>query len=206
MAATRILDAAPAVGITDAAPHKGRIPGEAGIWFFVLCDMFLEFGTIFGCFLWHRAADPELFAQSRLALSPTLGMINTLVLLTSSMFVALGVQALRGKDRAAAAQMFVWARALGVAFVVIKLFEYGSKLSVGITPTTNQFFMYYYSATGLHLTHVLIGILVLTYVINGARQPEPRPHEIRSAEVGGIFWHMVDLIWIVLFPLLYLVV
>jgi nitric oxide reductase NorE protein len=198
-----------AIGIDSAGnpgkPRSGHVPGEVGIWLFVLNDMFLEFGTIFGCYLWHRADDPAMFTQSRDALNPSLGLLNTLILLTSSMFVALGIQALRANDRPAAARMFVWARALGFAFVAVKAVEYGIKLSAGLTPTTNQFFMYYYSATGLHLVHVLIGVLVLTYIINGARQADPRPYELRSAEIGATFWHMVDLVWIVLFPLLYLV-
>lgn len=202
MAATRTLDA------DTAAPQSGaaRIPGEVGIWLLVLGDMFLEFGTIFGYYLYDRAADPALFAQSRLALNANIGLVNTLVLLTSSMFVALGVHVLRANDRASAARMSTWGRALGFVFVAIKAVEYGTKYAAGITVSTNTFFMYYFSATGLHLAHVLIGILMLTYMINGARQLEPRPHEIRSAEVGGVFWHMVDLIWIILFPLLYLVV
>jgi nitric oxide reductase NorE protein len=87
----------------------------------------------------------------------------------------------------------------------VKILEYGEKYHVGLTPVTNPFYMFYFVATGLHLFHVLIGLIVLTYVVNSARNPQPRPNELRSAEVAATFWHMVDLIWIVLFPLLYLV-
>jgi len=203
MTTARTLDAAG--GIDLGRSRAGHVPGEVGIWLFVLSDMLLEFGTIFGCYLYYRAGEPELFAQSRALLNTSLGLLNTLILLTSSMFVALGVQALRANNRVAAARMFVWGRAMGFGFVGVKVIEYGTKVSAGLTATTNHFFMYYYSATGLHLAHVLIGIVVLTYIIDGARQPQPRPHELRSAEIGATFWHMVDLIWIVLFPLLYLV-
>lgn len=185
---------------------RRHLPGEVGIWVFVCCDLYLEFGAIFGCFLWDRAENPALFAQSREALSPGFGLLNTLVLLTSSLFVALGVQALRTGNRPAAIRMFVWARTLGLIFVGIKIYEYSTKFSIGLTPMKNEFFMYYYAITGLHLAHVLIGLAVLTSIIRTIRLPAPQSHEIRFAEVGAIFWHMVDLLWIVLFPLLYLVV
>ena len=186
-------------------PRPGHIPGEVGIWFFVLTDMLLEFSTIFGLFLVKRAADPAVFAQSRATLSAPLGLVNTLLLLTSSMFVALAVQALRCGERGRAAGLFVWARGLGLGFVVVKIVEYTLKVSAGLTPMTNSFYMYYFAATGLHLIHVLIGLLYLTYVLNGARSPLPRPNELRSAEIAATFWHMVDLVWVILFPLLYLV-
>jgi nitric oxide reductase NorE protein len=195
-----------AIGVGSAATARARhIPGEVGIWIFVLSDMLLEFSTIFGYFLYGRAAQPPLFAQGRATLSPQLGLLNTLILLTSSMFVVLGVQSLRDEDRTNAARMFVWARSLGLAFVAVKVFEYGAKFHVDLTPVTNAFYMYYFVATGLHLFHVLIGLGVLTYVANGARAAQPRLNELRSAEIAATFWHMVDLIWIVLFPLLYLV-
>jgi nitric oxide reductase NorE protein len=188
--------------VTRKAYH---VPGEVGIWIFVLWDMIFEFSTIFGYFLYNRAADPSTFALGRATLNSNLGLLNTLLLLTSSMFVALGVQALRENDRSGAVRMLALGRALGYAFVAVKIFEYGTKFYAGLTPTTNTFYMYYYVATGLHLLHVLIGLAMLTYVMNGARLQRPRRGEMRSAEVGATFWHMVDLIWVILFPLLYLV-
>jgi nitric oxide reductase NorE protein len=199
------VQAASISGPREATSRAYHIPGEVGIWIFVLADMLLEFSTIFGYFVHDRAANPSLFAQGRATLSQNLGLVNTLILLTSSLFVVLGVQALRDQDRSGAARQFVWARSLGFAFVVVKIFEYGEKFQVGLTPVTNSFYMYYYVATGLHLFHVLIGLMVLTFVVNRARDPQPRRNELRSTEVVATYWHMVDLIWIVLFPLLYLV-
>lgn len=196
---------APIGGIGAARPRVYHVPGEVGIWVFVLGDMLLEFSTIFGYFLYGRAKDPSLFAEGRATLSQQLGLVNTLILLTSSMFAVLGIQALRDGDRSGAARMFSWTRSLGFAFVAVKTLEYGNKFHAGLTPVTNAFYMYYFAATGLHLFHVLIGLAVLTHVLNGARRPRPRPNELRSAEVAATFWHMVDLVWIVLFPLLYLV-
>lgn len=183
----------------------GRVPGEVGIWIFIIADLLFEFSTIFGYFVYERAAAPELFAQGRATLSRDLGLLNTIILLTSSMFVALGVHALREKDRSGCVRWLVWGRSLGCAFVVVKIFEYCAKFDAGLTPVTNTFYMFYFVVTGLHLFHVLIGLLMLNYIIGGARSPEPRRDEIRSAEIGASFWHMVDLVWIILFPLLYLV-
>jgi nitric oxide reductase NorE protein len=188
-----------------AHPQQGHIPGEVGIWIFVLTDILLEFSTIFALFLVKRAADPAVFARSRATLNPHLGLVNTLLLLTSSLFVALAIQALRRGERDRAAALFVWARGLGLGFVMVKVLEYVLKVASGLTPMTNSFYMYYFAATGLHLVHVLIGIAYLTYVLNGARRYAARPHELRSAEITATFWHMVDLVWIILFPLLYLV-
>ena len=196
---------APIGGFGAATTRVYHVPGEVGIWIFVLSDMLLEFSTIFGYFLYARAKDPSLFAQGRASLSQQLGLINTLILLTSSMCVVVGVQGLREGDRSRAARMFSWTRCLGLAFVAVKILEYGAKFHAGLTPVTNAFYMYYFVATGLHLFHVLIGLIVLTWVVNGARRPQPHSHELRSAEVAATFWHMVDLVWIVLFPLLYLV-
>lgn len=199
------LQAFPTRGAKKALAHPGHVPGDVGIWMFVLADMLFEFSSIFGYFLYERAADPAVFAQSRATLSQGLGLVNTLLLLTSSMFVALAIQALRGGERDRAARLFVWARSLGLGFVAVKVVEYGAKLWLGLTPMTNAFFMYYFAATGLHLLHVVIGLVFLTYVVKGARSAQPSPNELRSAEVTATFWHMVDLVWIVLFPLLYLV-
>jgi nitric oxide reductase NorE protein len=197
---------------TETGAHEGascakarHVPGEVGIWIFVLSDLLLEFSTIFGYFLYARSADPGLFAQGRATLNQSLGLLNTLILLTSSMCVALGILELRDSRRSEAARLFAWGRMLGFAFVVVKIVEYGEKFHAGLTPVTNAFYMYYFVATGFHLLHVLIGIFVLSLVVDRARQATPRPDERRSAEVAATFWHMVDLVWIILFPLLYLV-
>jgi nitric oxide reductase NorE protein len=89
--------------------------------------------------------------------------------------------------------------------VIVKVFEYHEKISAGITPSTNEFYMYYFVLTGLHLAHVVIGLAVLLALSRLARKPEPSRTHIAFFEGGGCFWHMVDLLWIVIFPLLFLV-
>lgn len=87
----------------------------------------------------------------------------------------------------------------------MKLLEWGDKLSAGITPATNDFFMFFFTLTGLHFLHLLIGMVVLGFLVRASRRPLPTPRQLAYVEGGACFWHMVDLLWIVLFPLLYLV-
>jgi nitric oxide reductase NorE protein len=186
-----------------------RVPGEAGIWIFILGDMSL-YAALFASFMVDRRRSVALFDESAAALHASIGAINMLLLLTSSLFVALGVRALRERVAVASAQyLFAGALLCGVGFVANKFVEYRDLVQVGLVPDTNAFFIYYYVLTGIHLTHVLAGMCVLLYLWRVARLPPPAPSEsfarTRGIENGASFWHVVDLLWIVLFPLLYLV-
>lgn len=181
-----------------------RIPGEPGIWVLVLGDMVM-FAVFFGLFLHARSEDPVSFADSRLVLNQDFGAINTLLLLTSSLLVAMGVASLRSEDRTSAARSFAWAGVCAAGFMVVKAAEYSSEISHGYTPVTNDFFMYFFALTGLHLAHLVIGSVLLVLMWRTARRPQPRQREQRFIECCAVYWHMVDLLWVVLFPLLYLV-
>jgi nitric oxide reductase NorE protein len=128
------------------------------------------------------------------------------VLLTSSILVVFATRALRRPElRYLARRLTLGGVLVGACFVVIKAFEYHEKIAAGITPSTNEFFMYYFVLTGLHLAHVIIGLLVLTVLSTLAGKPEPTRTHIAFFEGGACFWHMVDLLWIVIFPLIFLV-
>jgi nitric oxide reductase NorE protein len=187
-------------------PRADRhVPGEPGIWVLLFGDI-LVFTILFAVYLHRRAENKELFAESQDALNRTFGAINTLVLLTSSLLVVLAVRALRSEQyRHLSARLTVAGIGVGACFVVIKAFEYHEKIAAGITPSTNEFYMYYFVLTGLHLAHVVIGLGVLAALSTLARKPAPTPTHIAFFEGGGCFWHMVDLLWIVIFPLLFLV-
>jgi nitric oxide reductase NorE protein len=184
--------------------HARHIPGEVGIWLLVLGEMF-EFALFFGVLTYQRLHNPEVFAASRLALNPTLGMINTILLLTSSLLVAVGASGARQQKSDLARRMFLAAGACGLGFAIIKLMEYGHLLASGIYPNTNPFFLYYFVFTGMHFVHLILGMGVLAYIWLKARSPVIGSSEIRSIENGATFWHLVDLLWVALFPLLYLV-
>jgi nitric oxide reductase NorE protein len=189
-----------------ARPRVDRhVPGEPGIWVLLFGDM-VVFTILFAVYLHRRGENKELFAQSQDALNRTFGAVNTLVLLTSSLLVVLAVLALRSEQwRHLAQRLTLGGVAVGSCFVIIKAFEYHEKIAAGITPSTNEFYMYYFVLTGLHLAHVIIGLGVLLALARIARKPAPTGTHIAFFEGGGCFWHMVDLLWIVIFPLLFLV-
>ena len=202
------MAAAGVIGQTEGAdaPTGARhVPGEPGLWVLLFGDM-LVFTVFFGVYLTKRGQHRELFAQSQDALNRNLGAINTLVLLTSSLLVVFAVHAQRSdRLRPLASRLMLGAFGVGSLFVVIKAIEYHEKVSAGITPGTDEFFMYYFVLTGLHLAHVVIGLIVLLALSRLARNPEPSKSHFAFVEGGGCFWHMVDLLWIIIFPLLFLV-
>ncbi|MFG1244334.1 cytochrome c oxidase subunit 3 family protein [Xanthobacter versatilis] len=181
----------------------GRIPGEPGIWLFIAGDCLL-FSALFIVFLLYRAEDPAIFGAGRAELSQVLGLCNTLLMLTSSWFVAIGVEAAHRHLAGVPQRCFGAALACGAAFGAVKFFEYREKIAADITPTTNDFFMFYFVYTGIHMIHVFIGMIVLYMLIIYTRQHNIRALQIQHLQTGAGFWHLVDLLWIVLFPLLYL--
>jgi nitric oxide reductase NorE protein len=181
------------------------VPGEPGIWVLIFGDMTV-FAVLFGVYLHARSADPQLFAESQDSLNRSAGAFNTVVLLTSSLLVVFAVQAYRDPVRRHMTPRLLFGGAVvGGLFVVVKAFEYYEKFDAGLFPNTNDFFMYYFVLTGLHLVHVVIGLVVLVVLSRLARAPEASPTRMAFLEGGACFWHMVDLLWIVIFPLLFLV-
>jgi len=186
-----------------ALPRSARhLPGEPGIWMFIFGDM-LVFSLFFVTFAWYRNEDVELFRTAQAQLNQAFGVLNTFFMLSSSWFVATAVRMARHGRADSTAACFALAFLCGFGFAVVKLFEYGEKIGAGITPTSNDFFMYYYVFTGIHFMHVLIGMSVLAFMAVYARRGTCAD-KIRNIESGASFWHVVDLLWIVLFALLYL--
>ena len=183
--------------------RAGHVPGEAGVWVLIMGDLF-AFSAFFAVFLLHRAQNVALFSVSQATLQRGFGLLNTALLLTSSLFVARGVLAARAGARPPAARLLALALACGGGFVVSKAFEWGAKIAAGITLNTNEFYSFYYMFTGIHLLHVLVGMGVLTYLLARSRRSDPGAGYVAVMEGGGAFWHMVDLIWVVLFALFYL--
>jgi nitric oxide reductase NorE protein len=183
--------------------RAGHVPGEAGVWVLILGDIF-AFSAFFAVFLLHRAQNVALFSVSQATLERGFGLLNTALLLTSSLFVARAVLAARAGAARASARLLIFALACGGGFVVSKAFEWGAKIASGITLNTNEFYSFYYMFTGIHLLHVLVGLGVLTYLLARSRRSDPGVSYVAVMEGGGAFWHMVDLIWVVLFAVFYL--
>lgn len=155
--------------------------------------------------MWARGQDPALFASSQEHLHQSRAVLNTVLLLTSSLCVAAAVKATRTGAGEAARRLLLAALAGGVGFWLVKIVEYGQLFADDLSPATNDFFMYYFILTWLHLLHLLVGMGILAYLASLVRRPELTPKQVGYLEAGGCYWHMVDLIWIVLFPLFYLV-
>jgi nitric oxide reductase NorE protein len=191
------------VVVTTKRVEPKRLPGVDGVWVFIGADAVI-FAILFGSFMAERLHNPAVFEASRHTLNMNLGGIDTLILLTSSWSIALAIQALK-RDLIDRVPRYLLGGVLtGLMFVVSKSIEYFQKFAHGITPGTDAFYMWYFTLTGIHLTHVVVGTSLLTYVwINSRRGAYGSSHRV-VPECVASFWHLVDLLWIVLFPLLYL--
>lgn len=188
------------------AQEVRRVPGEPGLWVFLLGDM-VVFGFFFVAFLMERAAEPEQFTASREALGLTIGLTNTMILLSSSLLVVVALNALRlGRNRLAS-RLYLAALGCGVVFSILKISEYVHMINSGHGPEVDAYYMWFFILTGTHLFHVVIGLVVLWAMFTRARDNVQLIGTHRLVfEGGSCYWHLVDLLWMVLFPLVYLAV
>ncbi len=173
----------------------GDLPGELMMWVLIVSEL-LVFGAGLIAFLGVRLSDPAGFAAAQDHLFRAGAALNTVVLVSSGLLAA---QALRWREagaRRAARTALVLAAALGMVFLVIKGAEYAAKAAAGIGWETHPFFTFYYLLTGFHAAHVVAGVVLLLLV---AVRDHPR-----NIETGAMFWHMVDLVWVLLYPVIYL--
>lgn len=181
-----------------------RVPAESGAWVFLFGDMAV-FGAFFVTFLVERSAAPDLFDQARTTLHIGIGVANTLVLLTSSLCVVLALNAMRARQHTIATAAAGAAIACGLVFIALKATEYVALAHAGHGPGANHFYLYYVILTGLHLFHVCLGLGALTFLLTQTRRPDFSVTRTALVEGAACFWHLVDLLWIFLFALLYLV-
>lgn len=174
------------------------------MWLIILAEL-LAFALLFVVYAVARAQHLELFNGSQRTLDATLGVVNTWLLIGGSWCVVSAVQSVEGKRRQAGLGWLVAAQSCGLGFLVLKLVEYGVKSDAGIDLETNLFFMFYFLLTGFHFLHVLAAMAFLAFLTYHTwRGPLDEAH-LHALETGAAFWHMVDVLWIVLFPLLYIV-
>lgn len=185
-------------------PPAGHIPGEAGLWIFLLGDMTL-FAAIMLVFLWDRRSQPKVFTESAHQLLQPIGAINTLVLLLSSYLVVRALAAHRAASHTSAKRLLAGAIGCAAVFAALKAVEYTSEISAGHTPATGTFFTFYFVLTGLHLLHVVVGSALL--LVWRAALTRQRPWAKAQGLTEGIacYWHMVDLLWVAIFAIVYLV-
>ena len=203
---------------TEVRPDTGLTNPKLGIWLFLASEVML-FGSLFSSYALLRTGAPTWPDQSEI-LNVPLAALNTVVLIASSVTMVMAwaslaphTAAVRAGDGRAAAQslkryrLFMGLTLLGGAiFLVVKTIEYGEKFSHHLYPATNNFLGLYFTLTGLHALHVIVGMIVNGYLWGpGARMWRSEPERFTNRiEVAGIYWHFVDVVWIFLFPVLYL--
>jgi cytochrome c oxidase subunit 3 len=187
-----------------AAPPSAYEAGKLGIWIFLGTEVML-FGALFTAYTFFRIQNPDLFHTEYLKLHRGLGAANTLVLITSSLAAALAVAGIRRGSYKLVKSCLAVTLALALAFLVIKYFEWTDEIAHGLLPGTNIFISLYFMMTGLHALHVLAGIAVLVTMLIWTQTGKISQTHTLPLELGGIYWHFVDLVWIYLFPLLYLI-
>ena len=171
------------------------------MWFFVIGELWI-FTCYFACYIYDRGQNPDLFLAGQRLLSRGIGVFNTVVLLTSSLFVAFSVQATRARQLDTARRFLALGAACGALFMFVKAGEWYGKIRDGWPPSLHEFFLYYFMFTALHLVHVALGFLILGLLWRELRNAsEPR---VSFVEAGATYWHMVDALWIAIFALVYL--
>ena len=193
--------------MTEAKNHlaeEGLETAKLGIWAFLATEVLL-FGGLFTAYTVFRIGNPQMFHTEHLHLNRLFGAVNTVVLICSSMTVALGIAAIRqGKQRMLKVCLLL-TLLLAATFLGVKYAEYSEHFTNGQFPRTNNFFSLYYMMTGLHAIHVLAGMIALTTMLVMASREKFSAVYHTPVEITGLYWHFVDLVWIYLFPLLYLI-
>jgi heme/copper-type cytochrome/quinol oxidase subunit 3 len=178
----------------------GVSPVKFGMWLFLVSEV-MFFTGLLGSYIVLRFSQPEVFHESAQHLNWQLAALNTVVLITSSFTMALSVRAAQNRDSAKAAKYVGTTMLLAVLFLIVKGIEYSAKFHHEIYPSTNLFFGSYFTLTGGHGLHVIAGMIPMIRLFIAAKQGKAKGE---SFELLGLYWHFVDLVWIFLFPLLYL--
>lgn len=196
----------------QAVPGAGPIkeakashpPGDFAIWIFIFAELTV-FGIFFLAYSFARARNVELFNASQLLVNREAGALNTVILINSSLFVVRAVAAIREGATRSCVRWLDASILMGGLFLVVKIFEYQQKFSIGISLSTNTFWMFYLSLTFFHFMHVILGMVILAAVRIKANRGGYSMEEHTGVETGASYWHMVDLVWIILFPLIYVI-
>lgn len=173
-------------------------PGGILMWIIIFIEIITFCMALFAA-IYDGKTNLELYQQSSLKLDLALGTINTFVLLISGYFIAQGLHFFKKDAYSTANKQFNFGLFLGFIFIIIKSIEYYHKLNSGYTMGSNNFFSFYWLLTGFHLIHVIIGIIIILFLKNNLATKK-----LEDMEAGTAFWHMCDLIWLLLYPILYL--
>ena len=194
--------------------HRDDVASKMGMWLFLITELLL-FGGLFLLYSVYRFTFPEQYSLAAMELNTTVGALNTIILLTSSLTVALSIAALQKKNKFLSIIFLVMTQIFAIEFMINKYFEWTAKISHGIYPGSEEllsrtdgeilFFGLYYTMTGIHGLHVIIGMVLLFIMMVLIIKNKITSDNLISLENSGLYWHLVDLIWIFLFPLFYLI-
>lgn len=184
--------------IATTRSTAGMPTGRLAVWWVIASEIVI-FGGLLGSYIMHRLAH-DAFAEQAAHTNTAIGAFNTFVLLTSSLFAVLGHKAAEEGDGRRAARMLYLTAGGGLVFACVKAFEWTMEISKGYTITSSTFWSFYYTAAGLHALHVIAGVVIMLIVAQTAK----RNLELHRVELIGLYWHFVDVVWIFLFPLLYI--
>jgi len=199
-----------------ADSEQQRESAKLGMWIFLLTEVLL-FGGLFVTYGIFRAWYPEMFFNAHKHLDVLLGSVNTIVLISSSVTMALAIRSLQVNSKQHAIMFLILTLLFAATFMVIKYFEYSHKIELGQLPgrmytytgvqgsNPHIFFSVYFAMTALHGLHVLIGMIVIGWVLYRTIKNHFSHEYYTPVEMTGLYWHLVDMIWIFLFPLLYLI-
>lgn len=177
---------------------SGTPTGRLAVWWVIASEIVI-FGGLLASYLMHRLGHPE-WANAAVHTNTWAGAFNTFVLLTSSLSAVLAHNAAEHGDGKKAAQFLLYTVGGALTFLVVKSFEWTAEIQHGYTITANGFWSFYYTAAGLHALHVIAGAIIMLFVAADAA----KNRELQRVELIGIYWHFVDMVWIFLFPLLYI--
>jgi len=191
----------------NIAPEDPSVVHEAsklGIWTFLATEVLL-FGGLFTAYTVFKLKYPEMFHAQHMHMNKVIGAANTVVLICSSLTVALGIAAIKRGRVAMLKACLALTIFLGAVFLVVKYFEWQEHFAQGLYPSSNIYFSLYYMMTGLHGIHVLAGMAALAVMLVMAQRGRFSEEYSTPVEITGVYWHFVDLVWIYLFPMLYLI-
>jgi heme/copper-type cytochrome/quinol oxidase subunit 3 len=184
--------------IATTRSSAGMATGKLAVWWLLASEVVI-FGGLLASYVMHRIAH-DAFAVQAAHTNTWIGAFNTLVLLTSSLSAVLAHQAAERGDGPKAARL-LWATCVGaITFLVVKAFEWTEEINHGFTITASTFWSFYYTAAGIHASHVIAGAIIMALVARDAAKNK----DLHRVELIGIYWHFVDVVWIFLFPLLYI--
>lgn len=198
----------------EHAHHGDPASAKIGMWIFLITELML-FGGMFVIYGIYRYLNSDAFRLAAAELNTGIGTLNTIILITSSLTVAISITALQKGNKVLSILMLVLTNLFAIAFLVNKYFEWSEKYHHGLFPggeeLTNRpngqilYFGLYYVMTGIHGLHIIIGMVILTFMLVFVIRDKVTTSDPNKLEIAGLYWHLVDLIWIFLFPLFYLI-